>query len=127
MYNCFDTSKSRKGRKSRSESLSLTLLRDIDPNTSSAPRRVGLCRITLTQHYQNADSHPLLEASSSRGRSVFCGLHGRTGKEVMQGKIAGDTFIVTGAFSLPVEGTETRMNAQDEAKRSVDWSDSCLR
>lgn len=33
----------------------------------------------------------------------------------MQGKISGDTFIVTDAFRLPVEGTETRVNAQDEA------------
>lgn len=34
---------------------------------------------------------------------------------LMQGKIAGDTIIVTDAFRLPVEGTETRVNAQDEA------------
>jgi len=34
---------------------------------------------------------------------------------LMQGKISGDTFIVTDAFRLPVEGTETRVNAQDEA------------
>lgn len=34
---------------------------------------------------------------------------------LMQGKIAGDAFIVTDAFRLPVEGTETRVNAQDEA------------
>ena len=33
----------------------------------------------------------------------------------MQGKIAGDTFIVTDAFRLPVEGTETRVNASEEA------------
>lgn len=34
---------------------------------------------------------------------------------LMQGKIAGDTFIVTDAFRLPVEGTETRVNASAEA------------
>lgn len=33
----------------------------------------------------------------------------------MQGKVSGDTFIVTDAFRLPVEGTETRVNAHDEA------------
>ena len=27
----------------------------------------------------------------------------------------GDTFIVLAAFALPVEGTETRVNAQQEA------------
>lgn len=34
---------------------------------------------------------------------------------VMQGKVIGDTFIVLDAFALPVEGTETRVNAQAEA------------
>jgi COP9 signalosome complex subunit 5 len=47
-------------------------------------------------------------------------MHARSGGAIevmglMQGKIAGDTFIVTDAFRLPVEGTETRVNAQDEA------------
>ena len=47
-------------------------------------------------------------------------MHARTGGSfevmgLMQGKIAGDTFIVTDAFRLPVEGTETRVNAQDDA------------
>ena len=34
---------------------------------------------------------------------------------LLQGKIQGDTFIVIDAFALPVEGTETRVNAQAEA------------
>ncbi|KAH8672505.1 JAB1/Mov34/MPN/PAD-1 ubiquitin protease-domain-containing protein [Tricladium varicosporioides] len=47
-------------------------------------------------------------------------MHARSGGSIevmglMQGKISGDTFIVTDAFRLPVEGTETRVNAQDEA------------
>lgn len=47
-------------------------------------------------------------------------MHARSGGPIevmglMQGKIAGDTIIVTDAFRLPVEGTETRVNAQDEA------------
>ena len=33
----------------------------------------------------------------------------------VQGKTVGDTFIVLDAFALPVEGTETRVNAQAEA------------
>ena len=33
----------------------------------------------------------------------------------MQGKISGDAFVVTDAFRLPVEGTETRVNAGAEA------------
>lgn len=47
-------------------------------------------------------------------------MHARSGGSLevmglMQGKLAGDTFIVTDAFRLPVEGTETRVNAGDEA------------
>lgn len=47
-------------------------------------------------------------------------MHARSGGDIevmglMQGKLSGDTFIVTDAFRLPVEGTETRVNAQDEA------------
>ncbi|KAI9774760.1 MAG: COP9 signalosome catalytic subunit rri1 [Geoglossum umbratile] len=47
-------------------------------------------------------------------------MHARAGGSLevmglMQGKTAGDTFIVTDAFRLPVEGTETRVNAHEEA------------
>ena len=34
---------------------------------------------------------------------------------MLYGKVQGDTFIVIDAFALPVEGTETRVNAQAEA------------
>ncbi len=47
-------------------------------------------------------------------------MHARSGGSLevmglMQGYIQGHTFIVTDAFRLPVEGTETRVNAQEEA------------
>ena len=47
-------------------------------------------------------------------------MHARSGGDMevmglMQGYIAGEAFIVTDAFRLPVEGTETRVNAQDSA------------
>jgi COP9 signalosome complex subunit 5 len=46
--------------------------------------------------------------------------HARSGGSIeimgiMLGSIQGDSFIVTDAFRLPVEGTETRVNAQEEA------------
>ncbi|KAG0479376.1 hypothetical protein HPP92_010234 [Vanilla planifolia] len=42
---------------------------------------------------------------------------------LMQGKIEGDTFIVMDAFALPVEGTETSVNAQVDAyEYVVDYS-----
>jgi COP9 signalosome complex subunit 5 len=33
---------------------------------------------------------------------------------VLQGKIEGDTMVVMDSFALPVEGTETRVNAAAE-------------
>ncbi|KAL9128939.1 MAG: hypothetical protein Q9217_002493 [Psora testacea] len=58
-------------------------------------------------------------------------MHARSGGSIevmglMQGKISGDTFIVTDAFRLPVEGTETRVNAADEANEYlVQYLQSC--
>ena len=44
----------------------------------------------------------------------------------LQGKVLGDTFIVLDAFALPVEGTETRVNAQAEAyEYMIDFAESC--
>jgi COP9 signalosome complex subunit 5 len=44
----------------------------------------------------------------------------------MQGYIASETFIVTDAFRLPVEGTETRVNAQGDANEyMVEYLQSC--
>lgn len=34
---------------------------------------------------------------------------------MLQGKIVGEYFVVLDAFALPVEGTETRVNAQSQA------------
>ena len=58
-------------------------------------------------------------------------MHARSGGTIevmglMQGKVAGDTFVVTDAFRLPVEGTETRVNAGDEANEYlVQYLQSC--
>jgi proteasome lid subunit RPN8/RPN11 len=47
-------------------------------------------------------------------------MHARSGGNIeimglMQGKIQGDTMYIMDSFALPVEGTETRVNAQNEA------------
>ena len=47
-------------------------------------------------------------------------MHARSGGNLevmglMQGKVVGDTFVVVDSFALPVEGTETRVSAQNEA------------
>ena len=33
----------------------------------------------------------------------------------MQGKVVGDSIVVMDSFALPVQGTETRVNAASEA------------
>ncbi|KAF4506322.1 hypothetical protein G6O67_006419 [Ophiocordyceps sinensis] len=58
-------------------------------------------------------------------------MHARSGGDLevmglMQGYTDNDTFIVTDAFRLPVEGTETRVNAQDDANEYlVEYLDLC--
>lgn len=52
--------------------------------------------------------------------SVQMVVHARSGGTIevmglMQGKTEGDTIIIMDAFALPVEGTETRVNAQADA------------
>ncbi|KAI7863460.1 JAB1/Mov34/MPN/PAD-1 ubiquitin protease-domain-containing protein [Spinellus fusiger] len=47
-------------------------------------------------------------------------MHARSGGNIeimglMQGKVSGNTMYIMDAFALPVEGTETRVNAQNEA------------
>ncbi|PWY88974.1 COP9 signalosome complex subunit 5 [Aspergillus heteromorphus CBS 117.55] len=58
-------------------------------------------------------------------------MHARSGGSLeimglMQGYILPETFVVTDAYRLPVEGTETRVNAQDEANEyMVSYLQSC--
>ena len=58
-------------------------------------------------------------------------IHAKSGGNIevmgmLQGKIAGDTFIILDTYALPVEGTETRVNAQAEAyEYMVDFGESC--
>ncbi|OAV91058.1 hypothetical protein PTTG_03321 [Puccinia triticina 1-1 BBBD Race 1] len=57
-------------------------------------------------------------------------MHARSGGQyeimgLMQGKIDGDTFVVMDSFALPVQGTETRVNAASEANEyMVDFLES---
>lgn len=58
-------------------------------------------------------------------------MHARSGGALeimglMQGYVEAETFIVTDAFRLPVEGTETRVNAQGDANEYiVEYLDTC--
>eukprot|EP00955_Chlamydomonas_euryale_P010622 114529-Chlamydomonas_euryale.AAC.1 len=57
-------------------------------------------------------------------------MHARSGGQLevmgmLQGKTVQDTFVIIDCFALPVEGTETRVNAQAEANEyMVDFIDA---
>ena len=54
------------------------------------------------------------------GDSFFQVIHARSGVPweimgLMQGKVVGHSIVIMDSFALPVQGTETRVNAQNEA------------
>ncbi|KAF9317582.1 COP9 signalosome complex subunit 5 [Podila horticola] len=65
------------------------------------------------------DPHYFTSVKISAVALIKMVMHARSGGNIevmgmMQGKIAGNTIIIMDAFALPVEGTETRVNAQIE-------------
>ena len=53
-------------------------------------------------------------------------MHTRSGGDIevmgmMQGKVVGDTFWVMDSFALPVEATETRVNAAADANEEENF------
>lgn len=70
------------------------------------------------------DPHHFKHVRISAVALVKMTMHARSGGSLeimglMQGYTTGDTIIVTDAFRLPVEGTETRVNAQNEANEYI--------
>ncbi|CAG8661118.1 16533_t:CDS:2, partial [Acaulospora colombiana] len=73
--------------------------------------------IILLKH---ASVHYFTKVKISAVALIKMVMHARSGGSIevmglMQGKIDGNTIIIMDAFALPVEGTETRVNAQAEA------------
>ncbi|KAI1334181.1 JAB1/Mov34/MPN/PAD-1 ubiquitin protease-domain-containing protein [Xylariaceae sp. FL0016] len=67
-----------------------------------------------------SDPHHFKHVRISAVALIKMVMHARSGGSIeimglMQGYTDGDTIVVTDAFGLPVEGTETRVNAQDDA------------
>jgi COP9 signalosome complex subunit 5 len=91
------------------------------------PKRDALFAYDAAEHNKKlagkpwkADKHYFRRVRISAVALVKMVMHARSGGELevmgmMQGHIDGDTFVVTDAFRLPVEGTETRVNAHAEA------------
>ncbi|KAM0786907.1 hypothetical protein ACM66B_002331 [Microbotryomycetes sp. NB124-2] len=74
----------------------------------------------LAQRPWKNDPHYFKHVRISATALIKMVMHARSGGQyeimgLMQGKIDGDTFVVMDAFALPVIGTETRVNAQNEA------------
>jgi COP9 signalosome complex subunit 5 len=71
-----------------------------------------------------SDPHHYKKVRVSAVALVKMTMHARSGGELeimglMQGYTAGDTIVITDAFRLPVEGTETRVNAQNDANEYI--------
>ncbi|CAO3567250.1 unnamed protein product [Mortierella alpina] len=65
------------------------------------------------------DPHYFTDIKISAVALIKMVMHARSGGSIevmgmMQGKVQGNTIIIMDAFALPVEGTETRVNAQAE-------------
>jgi COP9 signalosome complex subunit 5 len=58
-------------------------------------------------------------------------IHARSGVPyeimgLMQGKVVGTTLVIMDSFALPVQGTETRVNAANEANEfMVQYIETC--
>ncbi|KAH8909840.1 Mov34-domain-containing protein [Coniochaeta sp. PMI_546] len=78
-----------------------------------------------------ADPHHFTSVRISAAALMKMTMHARSGGELevmglMQGYVDGTALVVTDSFRLPVEGTETRVNAQAEADEySVEYSRLC--
>eukprot|EP00045_Choanoeca_perplexa_P004689 m.39875 g.39875 ORF g.39875 m.39875 type:complete len:335 (-) comp12708_c0_seq1:88-1092(-) len=75
-------------------------------------------RTEVSQAGWTADPHHFKKVKMSALALLKLVMHARSGGSLevmglMQGKIQGDTMIVMDSFALPVEGTETRVNAGD--------------
>ncbi|KAF2710165.1 COP9 signalosome complex subunit 5 [Pleomassaria siparia CBS 279.74] len=73
-----------------------------------------------TAHPWRTDPHYFTSVRISAIALLKMVMHARSGGSIevmglMLGKIEEHTFVVTDSLRLPVEGTETRVNAQDEA------------
>ncbi|GAA5853309.1 hypothetical protein JCM8547_000280 [Rhodosporidiobolus lusitaniae] len=74
----------------------------------------------LKQRPWKQDPHHFRKVRISAVALIKMVMHARSGGQyeimgLMQGKLDGDTFVVMDAFALPVVGTETRVNAANEA------------
>lgn len=82
--------------------------------------------------YINSENH-FKKVKISATALIKMVMHTKSGGDIevmgmMQGKVKGDTFYVMDAFSLPVEATETRVNAAADANEYlVDHIDVCER
>lgn len=114
----------------------------MDPNSSSASSSAGGDADAIYHFDEAAQAKILAEKPWAHDPNYFrrvrisalallkMVVHARSGGTIevmglMQGKIDGDTIVVMDAFALPVEGTETRVNAQADANEyMVDYAQS---
>lgn len=88
-------------------------------------------KVIADQRPWKKDPHHFKNIRISSTALMKMTIHARSGGSIevmglMQGKVEGDTIIVSDAFRLPVEGTETRVNAGEEANEYIiNYLDLC--
>lgn len=108
--------------------LRLLMVSELDNNVQLVdPKRDALYRYDAEAQKANMAARPWAKDPNyfkhvkiSAVALIKMTMHARSGGALevmglMQGYTDGDTFVVTDAFRLPVEGTETRVNAQGDA------------
>ncbi|KAK2740119.1 COP9 signalosome catalytic subunit rri1 [Myotisia sp. PD_48] len=132
-----------KGEYKSADQVKRDIMREIDQEAENLVKLVDPQRDAL-YNYDQASTQALMESrpwakdphyfKSIRISAIALlkmVMHARSGGSLeimglMQGYVAPNTFVVTDAFRLPVEGTETRVNAQDEANEyMVSYLQSC--
>ncbi|KAF2686864.1 Mov34-domain-containing protein [Lentithecium fluviatile CBS 122367] len=93
----------------------------VDPTKDALYTYSASSQKTINEaHPWRTDPHYFTSVRISAVALLKMVMHARSGGALevmglMLGKIEAHTFVITDAFRLPVEGTETRVNAQDEA------------
>ena len=83
-----------------------------------SPHYFKICKISAVAIIKMVCRRPVAYSNAAdRIRQV---IHARSGVPyeimgLMQGKVMGDTLVIMDSFALPVQGTETRVNAANEA------------
>lgn len=106
-------------------------LNDTVLKSGDSPHYFKTCKISAVAIIKMVRCPPV--AYSDGADHALQVIHARSGVPyeimgLMQGKVMGDTLVIMDSFALPVQGTETRVNAANEANEyMVQYLTECER